>query len=221
VLAVPFEIWGFNPENGKLRWYCEGIQSDSMCSSVVAHEGIVYAIERGPRGGGAIAVRAGGEGDVTATHVIWTSNERSRIATPLLHEGRLYWITNRVANCIDAKTGERVYESRLSGSAAPQAGSRDEPPGRGFGRGFGGGFGRGGPGGGFGGQDYSSPVAADGKMYFVTRSGEAYVLALGPELKLLAQNRYDSEGADFSATPAISDGELFIRSSKHLYCVAE
>ena len=40
VLAVPHEIWGFQPEDGKLRWYCEGIPSDSMCSSAIAHEGL-------------------------------------------------------------------------------------------------------------------------------------------------------------------------------------
>ena len=60
VLAVPFEMWGFNPEDGKLRWYCESVPSDSMCSSALVHEGVVYAMESGPRGGGTVAVRAGG-----------------------------------------------------------------------------------------------------------------------------------------------------------------
>ena len=45
--------------------------------------------------------------------------------------------------------------------------------------------------------------------------------AVGPEFKLLGQNSLASEGADFSSTPAISDGELFVRSSKYLYCIAE
>ena len=62
VLGVPFEIWGLNPETGKLRWYCDGIDSDSMCTSVVAHGDVVYAV--GGRSGGTIAVRAGGKGDV-------------------------------------------------------------------------------------------------------------------------------------------------------------
>ena len=42
----------------------------------------------------------------------------------------------------------------------------------------------------------------------------------GPEFKLLGQNSLASDGGDFSSTPAISDGALFIRSSKYLYCVA-
>ncbi len=214
VLGVPYEIWGINPDNGKLRWYCEGIQSDSMCSSVIAHEGIVYAIERGPRGGGAIAVRAGGKGDVTKTNVVWTANERSRIGTPILHEGRIHWISGSIANCIDAETGEQVYQSRLEGGTAAPA---DSGGGAGRGR-FGGGRGFGG---GFGSQDYSSPVAADGKLYFVRRSGPTLVVKLGPTFEQLAQNRFESDDGDFSATPAISDGDLFIRSSKYLYCVSK
>ena len=41
-----------------------------------------------------------------------------------------------------------------------------------------------------------------------------------PEFKLLAQNHFAPGSGDFSSTPAISDGQLFIRSSKFLYCVA-
>ena len=83
-----------------------------------------------------------------------------------------------------------------------------------------GGFG-GGPGGGPGaGRDYSSPVIADGKIYYVTRSGECFVLKPGDEFAELARNRFETDDGDFSATPAISNGELFIRSSKRLYCVA-
>jgi outer membrane protein assembly factor BamB len=71
------------------------------------------------------------------------------------------------------------------------------------------------------GVEYSSPVFGDGKVYFMTRSGTAFVYAAGPEFKLLAQSGFSAGSGDFSATPAISDGQLFIRSSKFLYCVAE
>ena len=216
VLAVPYEVWGFNPDDGKLRWYCEAVQSDSMCSSLIVGGDTVYAVERGPRGGGAVAVRAGGKDDVTKTHVVWTANERSRIGTPILYEGRIYWISGGIANCIDAKTGEQVYQSRLAGAAASAEPGRGARSGRGGGRRGFGGFG-----GGMGGQDYSSPVVADGKMYFVRRSGTAVVVKLGTTFEELAQNRFESDDGDFSATPAISDGELFIRSSKNLYCVSK
>ena len=41
VLSVPNEVWSFNPENGKLRWYCEGAESDQANPSVIAHDGII------------------------------------------------------------------------------------------------------------------------------------------------------------------------------------
>lgn len=71
------------------------------------------------------------------------------------------------------------------------------------------------------GGEYSSPVLADGKIYFLSRSGDAFVYNVGAEFKLLAQNHFASGSGDFSSTPAISDGQLFIRSSKFLYCVAK
>jgi outer membrane protein assembly factor BamB len=213
VIAVPYEVWGFNPETGKLLWYCEVPGSDSMCASAIVQNDIVYLL--GDRGG-AVAVRAGGKDDVTKTHIVWSVSANARISTPVLDEGRIYWFSSRVANCIDAKTGERIYQSRLSGSTSAEPGNNTAGSGRpsgGFSRG------PGGFGGGMGGQDYASPVAADGKLYFMSRSGTAYVMALGPTFELLAQNRFASDNGDFSATPAISDGQLFIRSSKYLYCV--
>jgi len=70
-----------------------------------------------------------------------------------------------------------------------------------------------------GGQDYSSPVAADGKLFFTSRGGDIFVIKLGEKFEQLAVNRVTDAKEDFSATPAVSNGDLFIRSSKHLYCV--
>ena len=216
VLGVPYEIWGINPDNGKLRWYCEAMDTDSFCSSVVTDGAAAFAIEG--RGGGSIAVLAGGEGDVSESHVAWRGRHNNRIATPIVHDGRIYFFAGGIINCINAETGEQIYQSRLSGGSAPPA-QEGGPRG-----GFGGRGGRGGFGGGMGGMmgmDYSSPVVADGKLYFVSRRGDAYVIKLGPEFEQLAVNRLTEDDEDFSATPAVSDGQLLIRSSKHLYCVAQ
>ena len=70
-------------------------------------------------------------------------------------------------------------------------------------------------------EDRQSPVLGDGKIYFLSRSGDGFVYAAGPEFELLAQNHFAADSGDFSSTPAISDGRLFIRSSKFLYCVAQ
>ena len=134
----------------------------------------------------------------------------NRIGTPLFYKGRIYFFLGGVANCVDAEAGQRVFQARLEGGSA-------RPQNRG--RGSGGRGRRGGRGGGFGG-DYSSSVVAEGKLYFVSRSGEAFVVNAGDEFEQLAVNRMTDEREDFSATPSVSDGELFLRSSKHLYCVS-
>lgn len=218
VIGVPYEFWGLNPDDGKLLWYCEAINTNSMCSSVVAHEGIVYGIESGPGGGGVVAVKAGGKGDVSKTHVLWSGSDRSRVSSPLIHDGRLYFVNSGVVGCLDAKTGRRIYQGRLSGGSPAAEGGRDEGNGGG-GRpgGFGGGRSRGGGYG--GGQDYSSAVIADGKLFYARRSGDVFVVKLGDEFEQLAINRFESSAGDFNAAPAVSDGQLFIRSSKTLYCV--
>ena len=229
VIAVPYKIWGFNPDTGKLRWHCDGLDSDSICTSAIAGDGIVYVLETGPRGGGTMAVRAGGEGDVSKTHILWRGHERSRIGTPVLENKRIYFVNSRAANCLDAASGQAdlpdlaqrraaaLRNRAVGGPAArrPAAGWRDRrtrsrrATGRGPGRRM------------RWAQDYSSPVLADGKIYFLSRSGDAFVYAAGAEIKLLAQNHFAAGSGDFSATPAISDGQLFIRSSKFLYCVAQ
>lgn len=210
VIGVPYEIWGLSPDTGKLIWFCDGVPSNSMCSSVVAHDGVVYAADSsGTGGGGTIAVRAGGKGDVTKTHVVWTGRDRSRIGTPMVHDGHLYWVSSKIANCVNIADGKSVFQSRLgSSSGADNQGSQGQSR-----------FGRGGGGGGRGGQDYSSPVCADGKIFYSARSGETFVFKAGPKFELLATNRF-ADGGQLVATPAISDGELLIRSSTHLYCVA-
>ncbi|AMV18808.1 PQQ-binding-like beta-propeller repeat protein [Planctomyces sp. SH-PL14] len=218
VIGAPYEIWAINPSNGKLKWYCEAMPSDQFNSSVVAGDGVVYAIEG--RGGGSIAVKAGGSGDVTKDHVVWSGGDSSRFGTPVVYEGRIYFFNGGVANCIDAATGDKIFQSRLRGG---RPGGNAGEAGRGPG---GPGGGQGGPGGGPGGRrgfgggsDYSSPVLTDGKVYYTTRGGETYVLKAGREFEQLAVNRVTDDTEVFSATPAISNGELFLRSDKHLYCV--
>ncbi len=230
VIAVPYKVLGLNPDTGKLLWHCEGLDSDSICSSALAGEGIVYVLETGPRGGGTLAVRAGGEGDVSQTHILWRGKERTRIGTPVLANKKIYVVNSRAADCLDTASGKLVSQTSPSGGP-PAAEAQPGGPRPGGGRPGGGGPGGGGrgkgrpgggrPGGGMMGQDYSSPVLADGKIYFLSRSGVAYVYAVGAELKPLAQNRFAAGSGDFSATPAVSDGQLFIRSSKFLYCVAQ
>ena len=72
-----------------------------------------------------------------------------------------------------------------------------------------------------GGGDYASPVLAAGKLIYTTGAGKFYVVDAKPEFKLLATNDLSADTSGFASTPAISDGELFLRSNSYLYCVSE
>ena len=115
VIAVPWEIWGLDPETGKLLWYVETDLDSNVCPSVIAKDGIVYAM--GGRQGGSIAVRAGGKGDVAKSHVLWKATATSYVPSPVIHKDRLYWVNDRgIALCVNAKTGELVYQERVGAS---------------------------------------------------------------------------------------------------------
>jgi outer membrane protein assembly factor BamB len=63
----------------------------------------------------------------------------------------------------------------------------------------------------------SSAVAAGGHLYITNEEGHTYVLALGPQYQLLAENDL---GETVMATPAIKDGVLYVRGAKHLFALA-
>ena len=181
MISVPYEVWGMNPDNGKLRWYAETKVDTNSCPAVVSQNGIVYVI--GGRSGGRAAIRTGGKGDVTESNVLWSTGGGSYVPSPVLHKGNLYWVNDRgVAYCIDAKTGKEVGKKRI------------------------------------GGQFYASAVLIKDKLYVVSRFAGTYVLAATPELTQVAHNKL-SDDSDFSASPAVSDGQFILRSDKYLYCI--
>ncbi len=65
---------------------------------------------------------------------------------------------------------------------------------------------------------YASPVAAAGRIYFVSREGSTLVIAPGRELEVLATNLLDDP---IDASPAVAGNQLFLRSKQHVYCIAE
>ncbi|MBL9093148.1 MAG: PQQ-binding-like beta-propeller repeat protein [Planctomycetaceae bacterium] len=107
-------IVGLDPRTGKELWYCRGIPDGGyVCPSVIAEKGIVYAI--GGRKNTAIAVRAGGRGDVTDSHILWRAGKGANVVSPALVDGRLYWVHERKGTliCLNAETGETVFENRI------------------------------------------------------------------------------------------------------------
>jgi hypothetical protein len=113
VVAIFGKILGFDPATGRELWSCATDIGWYMVPSLVAKDGVVYCV--GGRSGGGLAVKAGGKGDVTGTHRLWTIKKGSNVTSPVLHGGHMYWMheNNGIAYCADLKTGDIVYEEKV------------------------------------------------------------------------------------------------------------
>jgi outer membrane protein assembly factor BamB len=69
-----------------------------------------------------------------------------------------------------------------------------------------------------GGNFSASPVASEGRIYFVGDNGETTVIKAGPEFEILAKNPL---GEKVQASPAISQGQMFIRTERHLFAIGK
>jgi outer membrane protein assembly factor BamB len=62
----------------------------------------------------------------------------------------------------------------------------------------------------------ASPVSANGNLYFIDDAGVTHVLKAAPSFEVVARNAL---GEPCRASPAIARGQIFIRGTKHLYCI--
>ena len=193
VMCVARELWGLDPTNGKLRWYADATGAQQAYSSVVIDGKRVYAVTG--RGGGSIALDAGGSGDISESNTAWTGTENASFASPVLHDSKLYVVSRGVLTVIDAETGDRTKQVRLR--SAKQTGGR------------------------FGSLDYPSPVVVGDRLYSLNGSGQMFVFQLGDEMKQLALNEVTTDKEVFWGSPAVSDGQMVLRSAKYLYCIAD
>ena len=111
-------------------------------------------------GGGATvqAVRGGGTGDVTETHVLWNLHNRapSNLSSPIVFDEQLFVVKRGgLSSAYQIDTGKALWETKRIRNL---------------------------------GDYYASPVAADGKLYVTGENGFIIVLEQGPELKVLAKN---------------------------------
>ncbi len=187
ILNAADAVRGIDPDRGEELWRCEGLEAATASASPVARDGIVYVAGAGVSGKRAImAIRAGGRGDVSETHVLWKQPKAGgNHASPVLYGDYLYYV-NGVVTCLRADTGAVVYQERLYDTR----------------------------------QEYASPVAGDGKVFAVTRHNGTYVLNAGGKFVELARNDLD-DTSDFNASPAVSDGQIFLRSNVFLYCIGK
>lgn len=182
ILPLSGVLKAFDPQTGKELWACAGL-GGCVYSSPVSSNGVIVAYSgcNGP----AIGVKAGGTGDVTATHRLWQNKRKNpqRVGSPVALGERVYSFAEPgFAQCFDLQTGTEFWDRR-----EPVAG-----------------------------QTYGSVVLADGKLYATSTSGVTVVLAAGAKFELLAKNDI---GERVLASPAIADGQIFLRSHKHLWCI--
>jgi outer membrane protein assembly factor BamB len=183
VLPLPAKLKAFDPRTGKELWSCDGMGLGAYPMPVYAN-GIVFAMSgcQGP----ALAVKAGGRGDVTQTHRLWLTKRHvpQRIGSPVIVGQRVCLLTEQgIPESIELQTGTEFWKVK------------ERVAGRSFG----------------------SMVAADGKLYVTTVDGVTLVLAADDKFRVLAKNAI---GERVLSSLAVSDGEFFIRSYKHLWCIS-
>lgn len=130
-----------------------------------------------------MAVRLGGKGDITESHVAWRLKRGApSTPSPLLVGDELYFVSDKgVATCVDAKSGQVHWTERLSGNFS------------------------------------ASPIYVNGRILFLDEDGVATWVQPGPKFTTLGKNEVPGRTL---ATPAFSNGAMYLRTDTHLYKIA-
>lgn len=105
-------VTGHDPSTGRELWRAEGLNprndgSSRVVASPVVLGDLIYAPGKDRP---VLAVRAGGRGNVTKSHVLWSVNSGSDVPTPVSDGTHLYIVNDRgIMWCLDTKTGREVY----------------------------------------------------------------------------------------------------------------
>jgi outer membrane protein assembly factor BamB len=105
-----------------------------------------------------LAIRGGGQGDVTHTHVLWkhATKHTDHIVSPLVHDGRMLLVKcGGIATCFEAQHGEKLWGPKRIDNASDY---------------------------------FASPICGDGKIYVAGENGIVVVLKDAPQLEVLAKN---------------------------------
>jgi outer membrane protein assembly factor BamB len=105
-------VTGHDPTSGKELWRMDGLNpSNSSSYRIIASPLVVGDIVIAPtRERPMLAIKAGGRGDITATHRLWSFNNGPDVPTPVSDGTLLYTVTDRgVAYALDVKSGQVVY----------------------------------------------------------------------------------------------------------------
>ena len=156
IVSSQHTVIAYDPDTGGELWRCGGNRFEVIPTPVVA-AGLVFCTSG--RAGPTLAIRPGGSGDVTDTHVAWSTPRGSPfVPSPIVVGDYLYTINDMssVVTCFEAATGEVLWQERLG-----------RPMREGF---------------------SASPVAVDGKVFFTNDNGTTFVVRAGPEFELLHTN---------------------------------
>jgi outer membrane protein assembly factor BamB len=155
------KVYAYDPATGAELWTVRGTTMEVIPTPVVGH-GLVFCSSG--RAGPTLAIRPGGKGDVTSTHVEWSSPRGSPfVPSPILHGDLLYMVNDMqsILTVVEARTGAAVYQGRLG-----------QPTREGF---------------------SSSPVAVGDKVFFTNDLGQTFVVQAGRTFKLLRVNELNAQ----------------------------
>ena len=111
-----------DPLTGEKLWTLGGLAHECIPTPVLGH-GLIYAVS-GPNGE-TFALRPGGRGDVSQTHVAWRSPRGAPFVPSGILVGDYYYLVtdNGFGTCLDAHTGEELWRERFGGAytASPVA----------------------------------------------------------------------------------------------------
>jgi len=195
VFASPGRIFALDPKTGKEFWRAASPVKEAVSGSLNQLDGVVYLM--GGRQGSAIAIRCGGNGDVSATNTVWEKSLRSGTGTPVIVNRKLYWTSSGFAICADCDSGNEIFKERIK----RPSGDAKESGGRG-------------PTG-----DYASAIAIGDNVLVVSRSGQSQMWKTDDKYTPIADSGFSDDDGPFNGTPAISEGSIYIRSDNKLYCV--
>ena len=149
-------VTAYEPRRGSELWRCRGNLFEVIPTPAVGH-GLVFCASG--RAGPTLAIRPGGSGDVTDSHVAWSTSRGSPfVPSPLVYGDYLYTVNDMasIVTCFEAGTGRVMWQERLGRSRR---------------EGF-----------------SASPIGVDGKVFLTNDQGETFVLRAGPEFELLHTN---------------------------------
>jgi len=178
----------YDLETGEIVWESEGLTMNAIPSPVYA-DGVMIAMS-GFRGNDLKAIRlADARGDITGTDAILWSLDRD---TPYVPSPVLY---DGIVYFLKTNSGILSALDAKTGQPHYQLQRLQNVP-----------------------NVFSSPVAAQGRLYFTGREGTTLVIRHGSKYEVLAENHLDD---GFDASMALVDKEIYLRGYQYLYCIAE